>query len=72
MLVDPSMDRLCERVETSVSRVVYIRGFSCNEENGKLVLRGEATTRDDAIMCLAVARSVPGASSVVNRVKVAK
>jgi osmotically-inducible protein OsmY len=54
----------------SVQRVVEVRDFSCAEEDGKMVLRGKVNSRDEAMMCIVVARSVPGVAKVVSAVKV--
>ena len=70
MIADSTPDNLCRRIEASVQRVVDIQDFSCSIEDGKLTLRGQVETRDDALMCTVVSRSVPGVESVVNDIKV--
>ena len=64
------MPDLCQRILASVCRVVEIEDFSCTEEDGKLILRGQVGSRDEAMMCIVVARSVPGVETVVSEVKV--
>ena len=70
MISNSSKLDLCQRIVASVHRVVEIKDFSCTEEEGKLVLRGQVGSRDEAMMCIVVARSVPGVESVVNELKV--
>ncbi|WP_182867567.1 BON domain-containing protein [Rhodopirellula sp. JC639] len=70
MIADSTLENLCRRVQASVERVVEVKGFSCSVEDGKLTLRGQVATRDDALLCAVVARSVPGGESVVNEITV--
>lgn len=70
MIADTSPSDLCQRIQSSISRVVDIKEFSCAEEDGKLTIRGQVPSRDDAMMCVVVARSIPGVSQVVSEVKV--
>lgn len=61
---------ICQRIQSSIARVVDVRDFSCSEEGGKAILRGQVSSRDDALMCSVIARLVPGVASVVSEVKV--
>lgn len=70
MNVNHSANELCKRIQASVQRLVNVQRFSCAEEDGKLILRGQVPSRDEAMMCIVVARSVPGVDSVVSEVKV--
>ena len=70
MLANPSREDLCQRIQASVERVVQIRDFSCVIDDEKLILRGNVQSRDDAMMCIVVARSVPGVEKVVSEIKV--
>ena len=72
MIADSNPENLCQRIESSVQRVVNVRNFSCNAEDGKLILRGQVESRDEAVMCIVVARSVPGVETVVSEVKVTR
>lgn len=62
----------CERIRSSIQRVVEIRDFSCSEEDGKAILRGQVASRDEALMCAVIARLVPGIATVVSEVKVSE
>ncbi|MCA9140384.1 MAG: BON domain-containing protein [Planctomycetales bacterium] len=64
-------EELCRRIEISVQRLVEVVNFSCSEEGGKLILRGQVPSRDEAMMCIVVARSVPGVETVASEIKVA-
>ncbi len=70
MIADSTSENLCRRIEASVRRVVEVHDFSCSIDDGKLTLRGQVDSRDDATMCVVVARSVPGVESVVSEIKV--
>lgn len=65
-----STEDLCQRIQTSVQRVVEVVNFSCVEEDGKMILRGQVPSRDEAMMCIVVARSVPGVETVSSEIKV--
>nr|WP_161501346.1 BON domain-containing protein [Rhodopirellula sp. SM50] len=70
MIADSTPDNLCRRIEASIQRVVEVHDFSCSVEDGKLILRGQVESRDDALMCVVVARSVPGVETIVSDIKV--
>ena len=72
MIADSNPENLCQRIESSVQRVVNVRNFSCIAQDGKLILRGQVESRDEAVMCIVVARSVPGVETVVSEVKVTR
>lgn len=61
---------LCQRIQSSIARVAEIRGFSCLMEDDKLVIRGQVSTRDEAMMCAVVARLIPGVGTFVNNIRV--
>lgn len=70
MIANSSQTGLCQRIQASIARVAKVENFSCVEEEGKYVLRGEVQSRDEALMCTVVARIVPGVETVVSKVKV--
>lgn len=39
-------------------------------EDDKLVIRGQVSTRDEAMMCAVVARLIPGVGTFVNNIRV--
>ncbi|QDV45411.1 BON domain protein [Stieleria neptunia] len=53
-----------------MQRVVEVHDFSCSIDDGTVTLRGQVESRDDAMMCIVVARSVPGVESIVSDIKV--
>ncbi len=72
MIVNSPTEDLSRRVCASVSRVVKVDGLCCDQDDEKLLLRGSVASKDDAMMCIVVARSVPGASHIINKIKVAR
>lgn len=61
---------LCHKVQASIQRVADVQGLTCVQEEGKVVLRGQVGTREEALMCTVVARLVPGVTTVVSEIKV--
>ena len=68
--MNPAPSSLCKRFLSSVSRVVDISDFSCAPEGEKTVIRGSVESRDDATMCGAIARLVPGGQNLVIKLTV--
>ena len=62
----------CDRLRSSIDRVVTIQNFSCTDHNGKTIVRGSVDSREEATMCNVVARLVPGMDDVVVEVSVGK
>ncbi|WP_409994535.1 BON domain-containing protein [Rhodopirellula sp. MGV] len=72
MIPNPTIDDICRKIETSVQRVASITELRCTNEDGKFVLHGRASSREEALLAGVAARLVPGVQTISSELKVSR